>query len=164
MLAGPVAKDASWQHSAVKGGHRYTSAAGSVTVLESPWHVEIRDANGTLLTKTDHSEDNKTSFTPILPFSYVRRGADYSRSFNAVFTLSPGEQIFGCGETFTGLRQARPEGRALDRPTRTASRTADDVQAHPVFHEQSRAYGMFLHTSTPVTCDFGHSIQRASTR
>ncbi|HNB29040.1 MAG TPA: hypothetical protein PLR41_18870, partial [Alphaproteobacteria bacterium] len=64
MLAGPVAKDSSWKYSAVKGGHRYASAVGSVTITENPWHVEVRDASGTLLTKTDHSEDNKTSFTP----------------------------------------------------------------------------------------------------
>jgi hypothetical protein len=50
-----------------------------------------------------HNSDNGTSFTPILPFSFVRRAADYSRSFNAAFTLSPGEKIFGCGESSTSL-------------------------------------------------------------
>ena len=39
----------------------------------------------------------------MLPFSFVRRAADYSRSNAAAFTLSPGEKIFGCGESFTGL-------------------------------------------------------------
>jgi hypothetical protein len=144
MLAGPVAKDSSWKYSAVKGGHRYTSAAGSVTVLENPWHVEVRDASGTLLTKTDHSEDNKTSFTPILPFSYVRRGADYSRSFNAVFTLSPGEQIFGCGETFMGLDKRGQKGRALDR-RRQRRAERDDVQARAVFPEQPRLRHVHSH-------------------
>ena len=95
MLAGPVPKDESWKYSKVDGGHRYTSAAGSVTILERPWHIEIRDANGKLLTKTDHTTDNDLTFTPILPFSFVRRAADYSRSINAAFTLSPGEKIFG---------------------------------------------------------------------
>ena len=38
-----------------------------------------------------------------MPFAFVRRTADYSRSYDAVFTFSPGEKIFGCGESFNGL-------------------------------------------------------------
>ncbi len=96
-------QDRSWKYSPVEGGHRYTSDFGSVTILEKPWHIEFRDAQGRLLTRTDHDADNTSTFTPILPFSFVRRAADYSRSMDAVFTLSPGEKIFGCGESFTGL-------------------------------------------------------------
>jgi alpha-D-xyloside xylohydrolase len=103
MLAGPVPRDDSWKYSKVEGGHRYASAFGSVTIYERPWRIELRDAQGRLLTRTDHSSDNDTTYTPILPFSFVRRAADYSRSMDAVFTLSPGEKIFGCGESFTGL-------------------------------------------------------------
>src|ERR1017187_6101193 len=53
MLAGAVPKDDSWKYEKVTGGHRYTSAFGSVTILENPWHIEVRDASGKLLTKTD---------------------------------------------------------------------------------------------------------------
>jgi hypothetical protein len=103
MLAGEVPHDDSWKYEKVAGGHRYTSPFGSVTIMENPWHIEIRDASGKLLTQTDHASDNKSTFTPVLPFSFVRRSSDYSRSINAAFTLSPGEKIFGCGESFTGL-------------------------------------------------------------
>jgi len=103
MLAGEVPHDDSWKYEKVDGGYRYTSQFGSVTILENPWHLEIRDANGTSLTQTDHAADNRSSFTPVLPFSFVRRSSDYSRSIKAAFTLSPGEKIFGCGESFTGL-------------------------------------------------------------
>src|SRR6185295_10779626 len=106
MLAGPVPKDNSWQYAKIDSGHRYTSAAGSITITENPWRLELRDAAGRLLTATDHATNNESSFTPILPFSFVRRAADYSRSFNAAFTLAPGEKIFGCGESFTGLTSA----------------------------------------------------------
>jgi hypothetical protein len=74
-----------------------------VTIRENPFHIEIYDAGGRLLTETDHKSDNTTSFTPMLPFGYVRRAADFSRSYNAAFTLAPGEKIFGCGESFTRL-------------------------------------------------------------
>ena len=154
MLAGPVPKDESWQYTKVEGGHRYRSAFGSVTLLENPFHIEIRDAGGRLLTKTDHNADNSTSFTPILPFSFVRRAADYSRSMDAVFTLSPGEKIFGCGESFTGLDK---RGQRIVLWADDANGVQNQGLYKPVpFFMSSRGYGIFLHTTTPITCDFGN--------
>jgi alpha-D-xyloside xylohydrolase len=156
MLAGPVPQDDSWKYEKVEGGHRYTSAFGSVTIRENPFHIEIRDVSGRLLTQTDHAEDNKSSFTPILPFSYVRRAQDYSRSFNAAFTLSPGEKIFGCGESFTGLDK---RGQKLVLWTDDANGIENQGMYKPIpFFLSSRGYGMFLHTSTPITLDFGNSF------
>ncbi len=153
MLAGPVPTDDSWKYEKIAGGHRYASAFGSVTILENPFHIEIRDAGGKLLTKTDHNLDNSTSFTPILPFSFVRR-ADYSRSYNAAFTLSPGEKIFGGGESFTGLDK---RGQKLVLWTRDANGIENQSEYKPIpFFMSSRGYGMFMHTTTPITCDFGN--------
>jgi alpha-D-xyloside xylohydrolase len=39
MLAGPVPHDDSWKYDKVAGGYRYTSAFGTVTILENPWHI-----------------------------------------------------------------------------------------------------------------------------
>ena len=154
MLAGEVPQDHSWKYSRVEGGHRYTSDFGSVTIWENPWHIEFRDAQGRLLTKTDHDSDNNTSFTPILPFSFVRRAADYSRSLDAVFTLSPGEKIFGCGESFTGLDK---RGQKIVLWTDDANGIQNQGLYKPIpFFMSSRGYGMFLHTSSPITCDFGN--------
>ena len=36
MLAGPVPHDDSWKYEKISGGHRYTSASGSVTITENP--------------------------------------------------------------------------------------------------------------------------------
>jgi alpha-D-xyloside xylohydrolase len=156
MLAGEVPKDDSWKYEKIAGGHRYTSQAGSVTILERPWHIEIRDVNGKLLTATDHTADNGTSFTPILPFSFVRRAADYSRSMNAAFTLSPGEKIFGCGESFTSLDK---RGQKVVLWTDDANGIENQGLYKPIpFFMSSRGYGMFMHTTTPITCDFGNSF------
>jgi alpha-D-xyloside xylohydrolase len=156
MLAGPVPHDDSWNYEKVTGGWRYTSEHGSVTIRENPFHIEIRDANGRLLTETDHTSDNSTSFTPILPFGYVRRAADYSRSFNAAFTLSSGEKIFGCGESFTSLDK---RGQKIVLWTDDANGIENQGMYKPVpFFMSSRGYGMFMHTSTPITCDFGHDF------
>jgi alpha-D-xyloside xylohydrolase len=154
MLAGAVPQDHSWKYSPVEGGHRYTSDFGSVTILENPWHIEFRDAQGRLLTKTDHDSDNTTTYTPVLPFSFVRRAADYSRSLDAVFTLSPGEKIFGCGESFTSLDK---RGQKIVLWTDDANGIQNRGMYKPIpFFMSSRGYGMFLHTTAPVTCDFGN--------
>ncbi len=156
MLAGPVPNDDSWKYEKIPSGHRYTSAAGSVTILENAFHIELRDASGKLLTATDHASDNNTSFTPILPFGYVRRAADYSRSYNAAFTLSPGEKIFGCGESFTSLDK---RGQKLVLWTDDANGIENQGEYKPVpFFMSSRGYGMFIHTTTPITCDFGNTF------
>jgi alpha-D-xyloside xylohydrolase len=156
MLAGPVPRDDSWKYSRIEGGHQYTSAFGSVTILEKPWQIEIRDAKGTLLTKTDHMTNNSTTFTPILPFSFVRRASDYSRSMAAVFTLSPGEKIFGCGESFTEFNK---RGQKVVLWTDDANGVQNPGMYKPIpFFMSSRGYGMFLHTTSPVTCDFGNSF------
>ncbi|HUJ09233.1 MAG TPA: alpha-xylosidase [Verrucomicrobiae bacterium] len=155
MLAGPVPRDDSWQYKKVEGGHCYTSPFGSITIRENPWHIELRDANGQLLTATDHADDNQTSFTPILPFSFVRR-ADYSRSFDAAFTLAPGEKIFGCGESFTRLDK---RGQKVVLWTDDANGIQNPGMYKPIpFFMSSRGYGMFLHTSSPITCDFGRAF------
>jgi alpha-D-xyloside xylohydrolase len=156
MLAGPVPKDDSWQYAKVAGGHRYTSQFGSVTILQNPFHIEIRDASGRLLTRTDHTADNNSTFTPILPFSFVRRASDYSRSMNAAFTLSPGEKIFGCGESFTALDK---RGQRLVLWTDDANGIQNQGMYKPIpFFFSSLGYGMFLHTSATLTCDFGNAF------
>ena len=156
MFAGPVPSDDSWKYEKIPGGWRYASAFGSVTIQENPFHIEIRDANGKLLTDTDHADDNKSTFSPVLPFSFVRRAADYSRSYNAAFTLAPGEKIFGCGESFTGLDK---RGQKIVLWTDDANGVQNQGMYKPVpFFMSSRGYGMFMHTSTPITCDFGHDF------
>src|ERR1039457_4688150 len=156
MLAGAVPHDDSWKYEKISGGHRYASASGSVTILENPWHIEIRDAGGKLLTKTNHAEDNKTSFSPVLPFSFVRRSADYSRSLNAAFTLAPGEKIFGCGESFTTLDK---RGQKVVLWTDDANGIENQGIYKPIpFFMSNRGYGMFMHTTTPITCDFGSTF------
>ena len=156
MLAGPVPNDGAWKYEKISQGHRYTSAAGSLTIVEKPFHLVLRDASGKLLTSTDHADDNKSTFTPVLPFGFVRRTADYSRSYNAAFTLAPGEKIFGCGESFTGLDK---RGQKLTLWTDDANGVENQGSYKPVpFFLSSRGYGMFMHTTTPITCDFGHDF------
>jgi alpha-D-xyloside xylohydrolase len=156
MLVGEPPRDNSWKQEKIAGGYRYTSTAGgSVTVLENPWHVEFRDAQGRLLTKTHVSTDNAQQYDTILPFSFIRRTSDYSRSMAAVFSLSPGEKIFGCGESFTRLDK---RGQKVVLWTNDANGVETGRMYKPIpFFMSNRGYGMFVHTSAPATFDFGAS-------
>ena len=72
-----------WNYSKIEGGHQYSNEHGRVEILAKPWHVKLYDSKGKLLTSTLHSEDVTNTYTPVLPFSYVRRNSDYSRSMAA---------------------------------------------------------------------------------
>lgn len=155
LVNGKAPEDKStWRLSRIEGGYKYTSPYGSVTVTEYPWHVEIRDSSGKLLTRTIHNTDNAgATFTPVLPFSYVRRASDYSRSMSAVFSLSPEEKIFGCGESFTRFDK---RGQKVILWTDDANGVQNETMYKPIpFYMSSRGYGLFMHTSSPITCDFG---------
>ncbi|MQY77915.1 MAG: alpha-xylosidase, partial [Bacteroidetes bacterium] len=155
MLVGGTAPvdNNSWKYQKIDGGHKYSGPYGSVTIIELPWHIEIHDNNGRLLTRTNHPKDNNSTFTPILPFSFVRRASDYSTSFAAVFSLSPDEKIYGCGESFTSFNK---RGQKVVLWTDDANGTQNETMYKPIpFFMSSRGYGMFMHTSTPITCDFG---------
>ena len=157
MLARPVPRDGSWKYEAVAGGHRYTSAYGSVTVTEKPWHVELRDAAGRVLTHTQHTKDFSNTLVPALPFSFIRRSSDYSRSVAAVFSLTPGEKLFGCGESFTRLDK---RGQRVVLWTNDANGVENERMYKPIpFFLSSRGYGMFVHTTAPATFDMGASYQ-----
>ena len=154
LVKDPLSNQAGWQYSKIKNGHLYKSAYGSVTVMENTWAVEFRDAKGNLLTKTRHSSDNK-GFCANMPFCFVRRAADYSRSVGAVFEISPDEKIFGCGESFTSLNKY---GQKVNLYTCDPNGVETPGMYKPIpFFMSSRGYGMFMHTSTPITCDFGNT-------
>jgi alpha-D-xyloside xylohydrolase len=153
MLAREPARDSSWTHERIEGGHRYTSAHGSVTLFEKPWHLELRDAKGRLLTRTQHTSDYSNTLVPALPFSFIRRSSDFSRSVGAVFSLSAGEKLFGCGESFTRLDK---RGQRVVLWTNDANGVENERMYKPIpFFMSSRGYGMFVHTTAPATFDMG---------
>ena len=99
--------------------------------------------------------DNATQLDPVLPFSFIRRASDYSRSVAAVFSLSPGEKLFGCGES---LHRLDKRGQKLVLWANDANGVENGRMYKPIpFFMSSRGYGMFVHTSTPTTFDFGAS-------
>lgn len=153
LVNGTAPVDNSWKYSKTEAGHMYTSEFGKVLVSESPWRVTFFDEEGNIVTSTNTLSDNAGTFTPVLPFSYVRRASDYSTSFSAVFNLAPEEKIFGGGESFTGFNK---RGQKVVLWTDDANGTQNETMYKPIpFFMSSNGYGIFMHTSSPITCDFG---------
>lgn len=152
MLAGDVQKDNSWKVEQTDKAVIYKSAYGEVRLIKEPWHVEIYDSTGRMLTRTQNINDPHTFYNPI-PFSFVRHANDLARSMAATFELSHDEKIFGCGESFTRLDK---RGQKVNAWTRDAVGVQAELMYKPIpFFMSSNGYGMFVHTSAPVTFDFG---------
>ena len=133
----------------------YKTPYGSIAIQKFPWRIVIKDAKGRVLTQTRHIIDNDSTQVKLLPFSFIKRGSDNSRSINPVFLLSPGERIYGCGESFTSLNKV---GQKVHLSVTDPQGPETDGMYKPVpFFFSNRGYGMFMHTSAPVTCDFGAS-------
>jgi alpha-D-xyloside xylohydrolase len=160
MLAGPVARDASWRVEQTADAITYTGAHGRVRIIRQPWHVEFYDAAGKLLTRTQNAGDPGTFFSTV-PFSFVRRASDLGRSTAATFQLAHDEKLFGTGESFTRLDK---RGQRVLAYTRDAMGVQNELMYKPVpFFLSSRGYGMFVHTSAPVAFDFGKSFDQHNT-
>lgn len=159
MLVKTPSKDNSWKVETTDKAITYRSAYGSVTLIEDPWEIQIRDASGRLLTGTQNKRD-LNSFSSPIPFSFVRRATDLGRSIAATFSLSPDEKIFGCGESFTRLNK---RGQKVVLYMRDAMGVQTPLMYKPIpFFMSSNGYGMFLHTSTPVTLDIGQTFDNSN--
>lgn len=133
----------------------YTSPKGSLTIDKYPFRLVARDANGKILTQTRVWADNDSTQVKVPPFGFIKRGSDNSRSINPVFSLMPGEKIYGCGESATALNK-RGQKLNLFVTDPQGPETPDMYKPIPFFFSD-RGYGMFMHTSAPVTCDFGNT-------
>ena len=148
-------KGIAWKSVQTANGIKYSSDYGTIEIRKYPWRIVIKDAKGKILTQTRHIIDNDSTQIKLLPFSFIKRGSDNSRSINPVFALAPGERIYGCGESFTSLNKV---GQKVHLSVTDPQGPESDGQYKPVpFFFSNRGYGIFMHTSAPVTCDFGAS-------
>lgn len=148
-------KGQAWKATQTADAITYSSDYGTIEIRKYPWRLVIKDNKGKILTQTRHLIDNDSSQVKLLPFSFIKRGSDNSRSVNPVFTLAPGERIYGCGESFTQLNKV---GQKVHISVTDPQGPETDGQYKPVpFFFSNRGYGIFMHTSAPVTADFGAS-------
>ena len=155
MLAGVPKTDNSWKATDTGKSILYKSSYGIIEIQKYPWRIILRNKDGKILTQSRALIDNDSTQVKLLPFNFIKRGSDNSRSINPVFLLSPSERIYGCGESFTSLNKV---GQKVQLFVTDPQGPETDGQYKPVpFFFSNRSYGVFMHTSAPVTCDFGAS-------
>lgn len=160
ILAKEPRKDNSWKYSKSGNTHVYRSNYGSIEIEENPFRITLRDKQGKQLTDTWHWCDNDSSQVKVIPFNFIKRGVDNSRAINPVFSLSPGEKIFGCGESVSKLDK---RGQKVNLFVTDPQGPETDQMYKPIpFFMSNRGYGIFMHTSAPVTCDFGNTYVGAN--
>jgi alpha-D-xyloside xylohydrolase len=162
VLDGEPRTDDSWEiNGAEASTTTYESRFGSITVTPDPLHFEFRDASGKLLTSTRHLSDAWSVVnTKPTPFSFVRTASSLRRHIAASFLLSPDEKLFGCGESFTRLDK-RGQKLILWTYDAYSAQTPDMYKPVPFF-VSSRGYGVFVHTTAPLTFDLGASYNEAN--
>lgn len=144
-----------WNTSVSANSIVYRNKNGVLEIQKYPFRLILRDNKGKILTQTRHIIDNDSSQVKLLPFSFIKRGSDNSRSINPVFLLSPGERIYGCGESFTSLNKV---GQKINLSVVDPQGPEGANMYKPVpFYFSNRGYGFFMHTSAPSTVDFGAS-------
>lgn len=153
MLAKEPGRDGSWKVTETNDKIIYSSDYGTIQINKNPWRIVLKDKAGRILSQTAALSDADSTQVKYTPFCFVKRGSDNARRINPVFTLTADEMIFGCGESATGLNKA---GQKVNLFVTDPQGPETDQMYKPIpFFMSNRGYGMFIHTSAPVTCDFG---------
>lgn len=153
MLAKEPGRDGSWNVTETNDKIIYSSDYGTIQINKNPWRIVLKDKAGRILSQTAALSDADSTQVKYTPFCFVKRGSDNARRINPVFTLTADEMIFGCGESATGLNKA---GQKVNLFVTDPQGPETDQMYKPIpFFMSNRGYGMFMHTSAPVTCDFG---------
>lgn len=153
MLAKEPGKDESWKVTETENTIVYAGNYGTVQINKNPWRVVLKDKTGRILSQTVTLRDADSTQVKYTPLSFIKRGSDNARRINPVFTLTADEMIFGCGESATGLNKV---GQKVNLFVTDPQGPETDQMYKPIpFFMSNRGYGMFMHTSAPVTCDFG---------
>ena len=138
------------------------TAFGRFEVQKSPFAIRLYDAEGTLLTKTLTQADSMClqNCNP-LPFSCVADSQDMRRYSAVSLQAYAGEAIYGGGESFTKLDKT---GQKLHLWTHDPHGVETNGMYKPVpFFMSSRGYGVFMHTTAPITLDFAQAYHEAHT-
>lgn len=153
MLHGDVPKDHSWQIHENEQEVVYAGKRAQLVVNKKSFSLTLTGPSGNKLVSTQSMQDLKAMHSKAMPFCFVRRASDYSRSIAASFSLYPDEKIVGGGESFTRLNK---RGEKMVLVTADTQSAASEQMYKPIpFFMSSRGYGMFVHTTSPVTMDFG---------
>lgn len=145
-----------------EGFTEYSTGKMKIKVEYEPFHISIMDENNKVLTKTHHISDSWCLKRHMpMPSCFARKSEDMSKYTATTFSLGHDEKIFGCGESFTRLDK---RGQRVNLFTTDAHGAQFDKMYKPVpFFMSNKGYGMFVHSTYPMTLDFGAQYDSATT-
>lgn len=162
MLSGSPPKS-KWAPAEQDDSHvLYKTEKMSMEIRCDPFHIILRDSEGRVLTKTMHAMNSFSlqNYNP-LPLSYVHSAEDMRKYPAMSFSIHPGEHFYGTGESFGTLDKL---GQKINLWTKDANGCETDDMYKPIpFFISSRGYGIFYHTTSPLTMDFGNEYKEAQT-
>ncbi|WP_156299683.1 glycoside hydrolase family 31 protein [Streptobacillus canis] len=134
----------------------------SINIYKRPFNIEIINSNGESILKTFQIEDNKgLDNTYPIPFSYIREISSFKRKIAASFELKYDEKLYGLGESFTRLNK---RGQKINLWTYDALGAQNRDMYKPIpFYFSNKGYGIFMHTSSAITCDLGRDYDGVQT-
>ena len=135
---------------------------GRFEIQKDPFTLRFYDAQDTLLTKMLTQADSMClqNCNP-LPFSCVTDSEDMRRYSAVSLQAFAGEAIYGCGESFSKLDKT---GQKFHLWTHDPHGVETNGMYKPIpFYMSSRGYGVFMHTSAPITVDFAGTYHEAHT-
>jgi alpha-D-xyloside xylohydrolase len=156
LMVEHVPYDDSWETKRSSEEILCRGAWGTLEVKLDPWQIQLFDSAGRLLTRTNHLDTTASVLnTNPMPFCAARNSTDLHRFMAASFLLSPGERLYGAGESFTRLDK---RGQKLHLWTLDAYSSLTSRMYKPIpFVLSSRGYGLFVHSSAAMTFDLGHT-------
>jgi alpha-D-xyloside xylohydrolase len=155
MLVGTPPRSDAWKVEENKEDVTYRGPHGAVRISRKPFRVTLLDKDDKTLTET-RALGEPASFSAPPPLSFIRRASDLARCFALATSLAHDEGIYGCGESFTRLNK---RGQRVVEYVRDAMGAQSPRMYKPIpFYMSSGGYGVFVHTSTPTTFDFGRDF------
>jgi alpha-D-xyloside xylohydrolase len=150
-----------WEREDDRKRSTWRSEHGSISIRRDPFGIELRDAAGRIMTRTLHVGESRgvVNVNP-MPLCFVRSSSSFHRHVAAGLGLSPGERLYGCGESFTRLDK---RGQLLHMWTRDAYSAQTTTMYKPVpFMLSSRGWAVFAQTAAPATFDLGNGHDGAA--
>jgi len=153
--------EGSWESSSTDGLVSLRTECAELIVQREPFGIELRDAEGRSLTRTNRLEDSASvlNLNP-MPLSFVRAAEDLQRNFAASLALRPDEALFGGGESFTRLNK---RGQRVPIWTYDAYSAQTARMYKPIpFFLSSQGWGALVHSAAPMTFDLGQGFDGAA--
>ncbi len=127
----------------------------------NPFSLTVMFKGKQILKSVTINDSTSLQNASAIPFSISQTLEDLSKTMAASFLLAHDEKIFGCGESFTRLDK---RGQRVNLWTIDPLSVQTSAMYKPIpFFMSSKGYGLFVHTSTPTTFDFGHTYDCVNT-